>query len=449
MNTQNWFKIFPARTSPHDAAIRRLALPALGALAAEPLYVLIDTAIVGHLGTQALAGLAIAGIVLTGAYGIFNFLAYSTTALVARRIGSGDRRGAAELGVDGAAVAVVTGGTLMVVGIVAAELIVEAMGASKSVQPYALEYLRISLLGAPAMLFMLAGSGYQRGRQDTRSTLVIAVAANLINLALEIIFVYGLDGGIGGSAWGTVVAQWVAAGAFAVLLFRSVRATGARARPQGAGMRQTLVVGGPLIVRTGALLIVFVGTTNLTARISDTAVAAYQITFQIFLLLALAVDAIAIAAQALVGNFLGGNDPTAARAAGRRMIEWGILVGLVIAVVLAIFRYDLADIFTNDQTTSDLAAQMILVVALLQPLNAIVFVLDGILIGAGDQRFLALAMIIATIGVWTPAVLIITEIGGGPLALWGALALFIGARSVGLGWRFRGPAWAIGGAKRS
>jgi Na+-driven multidrug efflux pump len=125
------------------------------------------------------------------------------------------------------------------------------------------------------------------------------------------------------------------------------------------------------------------------------------------------------------------------------------LVGLVIAVVLAIFRYDLADIFTNDQTTSDLAAQMILVVALLQPLNAIVFVLDGILIGAGDQRFLALAMIIATIGVWTPAVLIITEIGGGPLALWGALALFIGARSVGLGWRFRSQAWAIGGAKRS
>ncbi len=448
LKSVNQRRLLPSRRSPHDSEIRRLALPALGALAAEPLYVLVDTAIVGRLGIEPLAGLAVAGIVLTAMYGICNFLAYSTTALVARRVGANDPRGAAELGVDGAAVALSLGIALMVIGLLGAPLIVDAMGASSSAAPYALEYLRISLFGAPAMLFMLAGSGYLRGRQDTRTTLVIAVAANIINLALELIFVYGLDAGIAGSAWGTVVAQWAAAIAFAVIMVRSVRATGARHRPRLSGMRHTAVVGGPLIVRTLALIFVFLATTNLTARISDSAVAAYQIAFQIFILLALTVDALAIASQALIGKFLGANDPDSARASARRMLEWGVLVGLILAVVLTVFRYDLVAIFTNDSATRELAAQMILVVAVLQPLNAVVFVLDGVLIGAGDQRFLAVAMVIATIGVWIPAVLIITELGGGPVALWGALALFFVARAVGLGIRFRSHAWEVSGANR-
>jgi putative MATE family efflux protein len=280
-------RLLPARTSPHDREIWRLALPAFGALAAEPLYVLVDTAIVGRLGTRPLAGLAVAGAVLTAAFALFNFLAYSTTAAVARRLGAGDRRVAAELGVDGAWLGLGLGVALMLIGLLASSWIVDAMGASANIAPFALEYLRISLLGAPALLVALAGTGYLRGMQDTRTTLYIAVGAALLNLALEIVFVYGFDWGIAGSAWGTVIAQLAAASAFVAIVVRSVRRESASLRPSRSGIRQTAVVGGPLIVRTASLLVVFLATTNLAARISDDAVAANQIVFGIFLFLAL------------------------------------------------------------------------------------------------------------------------------------------------------------------
>lgn len=439
-------RLLPARTSPHDREIWRLALPAFGALAAEPLYVLVDTAIVGHLGTRPLAGLAVAGTVLTAAFGLFNFLAYSTTAAVARRLGAGDRRTAAELGVDGVWLALGLGLAITLVGLLASSWIVDAMGASASIRPFALEYLRISLLGAPALLVALAGTGYLRGMQDTRSTLFIAVGSALLNLALEVLFVYGFDWSIGGSAWGTVLAQLAAAAAFVTMLRRSVRREGASHRPTRAGVRQTAIIGGPLIVRTASLLAVFLTTTALAARISDDAVAAHQIAFGIFLFLALSLDALAIAGQAMVGRFLGASDTHQARVAARRMMEWGVLVGLGFGVVLAVTRPWIVDLFTGDPGVRDLAEQLLLVVAVLQPLNAIVFVLDGVLIGAGDQRFLAMAMLVSTFAVFAPAALLVTLAGGGILALWGALSLWFVARAVGLGTRYLGPKWQVTGA---
>ena len=215
----------PARRREHDRAIARLAVPAFGALIAEPLYLLADTAIVGNLGVRPLGGLAVAGIVLTAVFGIFNFLAYSTTGAVARRLGAGDERAAAEQGIDGIWLAAGLGLVLTLAGILLAPLIVDLMGASASVRPFALTYLRISLLGAPFVLIALGGAGYLRGLQDTRTTLVIAVAANTVNLALEVLLVYGLDTGIAGSAWGTVVAQVLAAAAFLVVV-RADRAPG-------------------------------------------------------------------------------------------------------------------------------------------------------------------------------------------------------------------------------
>lgn len=442
-------QVLPARRSPYDREIWRLALPAFGALAAEPLYVLVDTAIVGQLGTRPLAGLAIAGTVLTAAFAIFNFLAYSTTAAVARQFGAGDRRAAAALGVDGAWLAWALGIALAIVGLAASSWIVDAMGASPGVRPYALDYLRISLVGAPFMLLMLAGTGYLRGLQDTRATLVIAVAANVLNLALEVLFVYGFDWGIAGSAWGTVVAQIAAGVAYMVIVGRSARRAGASLLPTRAGVRQTAVIGGPLIVRTASLLAVFLATTALAARISDNAVAAHQIAFQVFLFLALSLDALAIAAQAMIGRSLGAVDAPQARAVARRMLEWGVVVGVGFGVVLAAVRPWLVPVFTDDPGVEDLAEQLLLVVALLQPLNAVVFVLDGVLIGAGDQRFLALAMIAATFGVYLPAALAVTIAGGGILALWGALALWFAARAIGLGWRYAGPRWQVTGALRT
>ena len=188
--------------SGHDREIVRLALPAFGALIAEPLYLLADTAIVGHLGTRPLGGIAVAAIVLTAVFGIFNFLAYTTTGTVARHIGADNHRAAAEHGIDGVWLAVGLGIGLMVIGIATVPLIVDAMGASASVRPFASEYLRLSLLGAPFVLASLAAAGYLRGLQDTRTTLYVAVGANVVNLLLEVVLVYGLHAGIAGSAWG-------------------------------------------------------------------------------------------------------------------------------------------------------------------------------------------------------------------------------------------------------
>ena len=205
----------------YDREIARLAVPALGALAAEPLYLLADTAIVGHLGTRPLAGLAVAGSVLTAAFSVFNFLAYSTTAGVARQLGAGHRKDAAESGVDGCWLAVGLGLVLTVLGLALAPVIVDVMGASTSVTPFAVTYLRISILGAPALLLALAGAGYLRGMQDTKTTLVIAVLANAANLLVELLFVYTLHLGIAGSAWGTVLTQYGAAIAYLLIVARA------------------------------------------------------------------------------------------------------------------------------------------------------------------------------------------------------------------------------------
>lgn len=432
--------------SLYDREIVRLAVPALGALVAEPLYVLADTAIVGHLGTRQLAGLAVAGIVLTAAFAIFNFLAYSTTGAVARRLGAGKRTDATAIGVDAAWLALGLGLALMVAGLLLAPVVIDAMGASNGARSYAITYLRISTVGAPAYLLALAGAGFMRGMQDTRTTLAIAVGANVVNLVLEVLLVYGLDLGIAGSAWGTVLAQVGAALAYVLILRRFARATGARLRPDAAGVRQVAVIGGPLVIRTGSLLAVSIMVTALAARIDDVAVAAHQIAFQVNLLLALALDAIAIAAQALVGRDLGAGAPDRARAASRRMIELGVAAGVVIGLVVAVSAPWFPDLFTDDRAVVDLAAQVLLVVALLQPLAAVVFVLDGVLIGAGDQRYLALAMVVASFGVFVPLAGLVAATGGGLLALWAAIAAWMLARGVGMVGRFVGPRWERVGA---
>ncbi len=437
----------PARRSDHDRDILRLAVPAFGALVAEPLYLLADTAIVGNLGVRQLGGLAVAGIVLTAVFGIFNFLAYSTTGAVARQLGAGNLRSAAEQGIDGIWLAAGLGLLLALAGLLVAPLIVDVMGASSSVRPFALTYLRISLLGSPFMLIALAGAGYQRGMQDTRTTLVIAVAANTLNLGLELLFVYGLDQGIAGSAWGTVAAQAAAAVAFLVIVRRSARRAGARILPRAAGVKTTAVVGSHLIVRTGSLLLALLLTTAVAARISDVAVAAHQIAFQIWTFLALTLDAIAIAGQALVGRFLGASDDAGAKAASRRMLEWGIVVGLVLGVLTAVLRPVLVPLFTDSAAVESLAEQVLWFVAALQPVAGAVFVLDGILIGAGDSRYLAAAMAVATL-LYIPIVGLVSALDGGLIALWAAFSLWVVARLVGMGARFATDRWAVTGAVR-
>jgi putative MATE family efflux protein len=435
------------RRDPRDGEILRLALPAFGALAAEPLYVLADTAIVGHLGTRPLAGLAVAGTLLSVAFGIFNFLAYATTAAVARRIGAGDRTRAAEQGIDSLWLALGLGLALTAIGLAVAPGIVRAMGASARIRPDALTYLRISLLGAPAVLIALAGTGYLRGCQDTRTPLVIQVAANVGNLALELLLVFGLHLGIAGSAWGTVIAQFGAAAAYVTIVRRAARVEHASLRPDRVGIRAAAIVGSHLVVRTGALLIAFTVSTSVATRIGDAPVAAHEIAFQIWNFLALSLDAIAIAGQALVGRSLGAGDREGTRAAARRMIEWGVVAGFVLGAAVALASPLLAQVFTHDHQVRNDALPILLIVAAMQPMNGVVFVLDGVLIGAGETRYLALAMLAAT-ATFVPAALAVDALGGGLVALWGALTLFMVARLVGMGRRYLGDHWLVVGASR-
>jgi putative MATE family efflux protein len=436
------------RRSPHDREIVRLAVPALGALAAEPLYLLADTAIVGHLGTNQLAGLAVAGTVLTAAFSVFNFLAYSTTASVARQLGAGNRRAAAEYGVDGCWLAAGLGVALTALGLLFAPLIVDAMGASNAVHPYAVTYLRISILGAPALLLMLAGAGYLRGMQDTRTTLVVAVASNAANLLLEVLLVYGLDLGIAGSAWGTVIAQVGGAAAYLVILGRAAARAHASVRPRPAGIRANASVGSRLVIRTAALLVTLLTATAIAARFGDDDVAAHQVAMQIFLFLALSLDALAIAGQAMVGRYLGADAVHDARASARRLLEWGVAAGIVVGVAVAATRPWLAAIFTKDTDVRALVEQLLWFVAALQPVAAIVFVLDGVLIGAGDAGYLALAMLGATVLVFLPAALVVAATDAGLLWLWGAISLWVVARLVGMVARYRTDRWQVIGAVR-
>jgi putative MATE family efflux protein len=411
--------------------------------------VLVDTAVVGHLGTPQLGGLAVAGTLLTTGFWVFNFLAYGTTALVARLIGAGDRRTAAEQAVQATWLALVLGTALALAGLLVAPAAVSLMGAGARVRPHALLYLRISLGGSPAVLIALAGMGYLRGLQDTRATLAVAVAANVANLALEVVLIYGVGLGIGASAAATVLAQWGAAAAYLIIIRRNVLAAGAvRLRPAIAGMRATAVIGRDLLVRTGSLLGALAVATAVASRLGTASLGAHQIAYQIWTFLALSLDAVAIAAQAMIGRLLGAGDVDRARDAGRRMIEWGIVLGVACALVVAALRGPLVGVFTSDHAVRAHALTVLWIVAAFQPVNAVVFVLDGVLIGAGEFRYLAALMVVSAV-VFVPSALAVLVTDAGLLALWGTLGLWMGVRLAGNALRFAGGRWQVPGASRA
>jgi len=436
-----------ALRSPHDREIVRLAVPAFGALITEPLYVLADTAVVGHIGTDQLAGLAVASSVLLTLYSVFIFLAYGTTAAVSRLLGAGDERAAAHQAIQSLWLAAFIGVGLIVVGFVLSGPIVDLLGAGGDVRTNALVYLRISLFGLPAMLVVLAGTGYLRGLQDTRTPLVLAIGTGLLNLVLELVLVYGLDHGIGASALTTVVAQWVAAAFYVWRSAGAARRLGAALGPHPASLGRLLVVARDLLIRTAALRVALVVATAIATRIGTVDVAAHQVAFELWTFLAFTLDAVAIAGQAIVGRSLGAGRGDEARAVGRRMIEWGIALGVVVGLLVMVLRPALPHLFTNDADVIALAQFLLVWVAVIQPVNAVAFVLDGVLIGAGDQRFLASAMVIAA-AAFLPAAGLVWALDLGIGWLWAALALLMTTRAATLLWRFAGDRWIVLGATR-
>ncbi|GGS25336.1 MATE family efflux transporter [Streptomyces parvus] len=431
----------------HDREIIALAVPAFGALVAEPLFVMVDSAVVGHLGTPQLAGLGIAAALLMTAVSIFVFLAYATTAAVARRVGAGDLPAAIRQGMDGIWLALLLGAAVVALAMPTAPWLVDAFGASDTAAPYAITYLRISILGIPAMLVVLAATGVLRGLQDTRTPLYVAIAGFTANAVLNVTLVYGAGLGIAGSAWGTVIAQAGMAAAYLVVVIRGARKHGASLRPDAAGIRASARAGVPLLIRTLSLRAVLMIATAVAARLGDVDIAAHQIILSLWSLTAFALDAIAIAGQAIIGRYLGADDEKGAREACHRMVEWGIGCGVVLGVLIVLARPLFIPLFTSDPSVKNTLLPALLVVAVSQPIAGVVFVLDGVLMGAGDGRYLAWAMLV-TLAVFAPVALLVPSLGGGLTALWWAMTLMMAVRLITLWLRTRSGRWIVTGATR-
>ena len=427
--------------SPHDREILRLAVPALGALASEPLYVLVDTAIVGHLGTTELAALAIAAAVLTTAFTVFNFLTYGTTARVARLHGAGRVREAEALGMQAFWLGLGVGLLLLVLIAALAPALAALMGGQGRVAEGATAYLRIAALGAPAFMLAASGQGYLRGISDLRTPLVILVSAHGANIVLDVVFVYGFGWGLEGSAWATVVAQLGMGAGFA-----RAQSRGGWRRPRPAEMRSLMRIGGEIAVRTTALLGSFLVATAVLGRVGPASLGAHQIVFQLFVFLALVLDAVAIAGQIMVGRMLGAGDPAGAREAATRMIGWSVLAGTLFGAGLLALGDVVPRLFTSDPAVIERAGQIWWLFAVAMPANAAVFALDGILIGAGDTRFLMWGMLAAA-ALYIPVALLSLRNGWGIEGVWWGLVGLIAVRLLTCAVRFRSDAWALTGAR--
>jgi putative MATE family efflux protein len=435
-------------SSPHDRDIVKLALPALGALAADPLVSLVDTAFVGRLGGTSLASLAVAAAVFGVAFGLFNFLAYGTTPIVARAIARGERDEAGRVAVAAAGIGVALGVVSAVVLAAAADPVLSLMGATAETAPQARSYLVIRALALPAVMIVTVGHGVFRGLQDTRTPFVVTAALNAVNLVLDPLLIFGLDWGIQGAAWATVVAQWLGAFGFVALLGGGRSALDVRgAVPRGSDLRLVVGAGRALVLRTGALLAVLTLATAVAARVGTDEVAAHQVVFQVWFFLSLVLDALAIAGQALIGKLLA-VDRRSAAGVSVRLLWLGAVFGVAVSLMLLAARPWLPSWFTSDPDVVAAIESIYPFLVVMQPINALVFVWDGVIIGATDFGYLARTMAAAS----SAAAVILLAVG--PMAWglagvwWSVAALMLGRLAAAAWWQARGPLASAPGRSR-
>jgi len=438
---------------PLDRQIMALAVPAFGALVAEPLFLLADSAMVGHLGSSALAGLGLAAAVLQTVVGLMVFLAYGTTPAVARRLGRGEMDRAIGVGMDSLWTALGLGLVLAVAGFVTTPWLVGLFSATADVTVQAEIYLRLSMPGIPALLLVFAASGLLRGLQDTRTPLWVATIGFGANILLNYLLMYVFRLGIAGAAIGSVLAQWGMVAAYALVIGRHARKHRARWWPRWAGIRMGAADGGWLFLRTLTLRAAMLLAVYVATVLGPVELAAFHVAMTLFATVAFALDALAIAAQALIGHRLGQGNRDAARAILRRCLQWGLACGVVLGALLVIGNGWIGLLFSSDEAVHAVLPPTLVVLGLSVPLGAVVWVLDGVLIGAGDMRYLGYAGIFnltvfaplaGLVGLQAPA-------GAGGLAwLMAAFAFgFLGARLASLGWRARGDAWMVVGVAQS
>jgi MATE family multidrug resistance protein len=423
--------------SRFDAEIRALALPALGALAADPLVSIVDTIFVGRLGIVPLAALGVNTSVFALTFVVFNFLAYGTTPLVARAVGRGDRDEAGRLAVQALVLAVVVGVAAVAILEFAAGPIVAAMGATGELNAPAVSYLRIRALAGPAVLIITASHGIFRGHHDTKTPLVVTLGLNLVNLVLDPLLIFGLGWGIEGAAIASAVAQWMGALWFLDLLLRRRRESLGIPLylPSLGDMLPFLRIGGELALRTFALIGTLTLATAIATRVGTLQVAAHQVGSQLWLLLALTVDALAVAAQAMIARYRGEDDGRSAWEASNRLLGWGLVVGFALAAVFFAVRPYLPRMFTDDPAVLAAVDGILPFVIWMQPLNALVFVWDGIFLGAEDFRFLAVQMALA--GAVAAAVLaLVLPLGLGLAGVWWGIVALMAVRAVTLAIRY-------------
>ncbi|MFI7221473.1 MATE family efflux transporter [Micromonospora maritima] len=432
-------------TAASPRRIAALALPALVVLAAEPLYVLVDTAVVGHLGRVPLAALAVGGTVMTLTAWIGTVVAYGTTGRSARRFGAGDRAAAVAEGVQASWLALATGVLVAVaIGIGGGALARTLVGGPGEVADAAAGWLRIAALGAPGLLLAAAGNGWLRGIQDTRRPLLFVLGPNLLSALLCPLLVYPVGLGLVGSAVANAIAQTLSGVLFAAALVRE--RVSLRPRPRVIG--QQLVLSRDLLVRGVAFQASFLSATAVAARFGAAAVGAHQIAVQLWFFTALVLDALAIAAQSLVGAALGAGDAAGARFLARRVALLGGLCGVAFAVLIAAGAGLVPAWFSSDPQVREQAMVAWPWFVALQPIGGVVFALDGVLIGAGDVRYLRNLTIVAALGGFLPAIWLAYGLDLGLGGIWAGLTLFVVLRLVALLLRMRSGAWAVVGAVR-
>ncbi len=421
-----------------------LAVPALGVLAAEPLYLLVDTAVVGHLGAVPLGALSVGAIVLAQVSTQLTFLSYGTTARAARLHGAGRRAGAVEEGVQATWLAAVVGVLLIVVGQVLARPVAEVLAGPGPVADAAVGWLRIALFGTPFILITMAGNGWLRGVQNTRRPLVYVLAGNGISAVLCPVLVYGAGWGLEGSAVANVVAQVISA----TLFLRALRAEHVALRPVSAKMRAQLALGRDLVLRSLAFQACFISATAVAAHTSTAAVGAHQVVLQLWMFLALVLDSLAIAAQSLVGAALGADDARRARGLAWQITRYGLVFGIGLGVVFGALSGVLPNVFTSDASVLATIPHAWWFFVALQPIAGVVFALDGVLLGAGDAAFLRTATLSAAAVGFLPLVWLSLAFDWGLVGIWTGLSLFMVLRLATVLARARSESWAVTGAVR-
>ncbi|OHT78215.1 MATE family efflux transporter [Mycobacteroides chelonae] len=423
-----------------------LAVPALGVLAAEPLYLLFDIAMVGRLGAVPLAGLAVGGLVLSLVGTQLTFLSYGTTARAARRFGSGDRPGAVHEGVQATWLALIIGAAVVLVVNVVAAPVVRVIAASPDVAAQGLTWVRIAIFAAPAILISLAGNGWMRGVQNTVRPLRYVIVGFAVSAVLCPVLIYGLLSaprmGLAGSAIANLVGQWLAA----ILFLRALHAEQVRLRMDPPVLRAQLVLARDLLVRSLAFQACFISAAAVAARFGAAALAAHQVVLQMWSFLALVLDSLAIAAQTLVGAALGAGRVPQAKSVARRVTMFSLGFAVVLAALLALGAPVLPGLFTSDVAVLHQMRVPWWFLVCQLPISGVVFALDGVLLGAADARFMRNATMISALCGFLPLVWLSLAYGWGLTGIWSGLTLFLVLRLILVGWRALSGRWAVPGS---